>query len=282
MNAKILGKKPARRLVAPMVRVFSVSAIALALSVFATESHADDVGAFGGGGGGPFRTACESGHFVVGLDTMATHVIDGIAPVCGDRRNDALATYGRPLAGGVAGTVRKPRCPPDSVLTILHVFIDNAQLVNRVGFTCWNTRTNEMTDSFPDYGGEAVSDLRLVCPLGEVGTGIYGRAGTAIDQLGLTCGKWQVAAATETPATPPPEKKTPDKTPPKTVKVLSDVDVYDAAGGNGAKTGTLVAGTQGVTLVEACANSWCHVNWPAGNGWVYNGTPPDFQSLDLS
>lgn len=281
MKTEILRKKPVRRLAASMARAFSVSAIALALSVFTMESHAEDVGAFGGGGGGEFRTACEPGHFLVGFDAAATHVIDGIAPVCGDRRNDALATYGRPWAGGLAGTVHKPRCPPDAVLTILHVFIDNGQLVSQVGFTCWNTRTNEMTNSFPEYGGEAVSDLRLVCPQGQVGTGIYGRAGSAIDQLGLTCGKWEVAAAVEAPppakVTPPPEKTTP---PPKTVKVLSDVDVYDATGGNGAKTGTLVAGTQGVTLVEACANNWCHVNWPAGNGWVYNG--PDYRSLDVS
>jgi hypothetical protein len=64
----------------------------------------------------------------------------------------------------------------------------------------------------------------------------------------------------------------------KFVTVLLDVDVYNASGGNGPKTGTLAAGTQGVTLVER-KDPWYHVKWPAGNGWVYSG--PGYQSLKL-
>lgn len=54
--------------------------------------------------------------------------------------------------------------------------------------------------------------------------------------------------------------------------VNQGVDIYRAPGGNDAdKTGTtLEAGTQAVTLVESQA-PWYHVNWPAGDGWVYSG-----------
>jgi hypothetical protein len=57
------------------------------------------------------------------------------------------------------------------------------------------------------------------------------------------------------------------------------VDLYQAPGGAGPPTGTLEAGTPNVTLLEPCNDSWCHVRWPAGEGWVYSG--PDYQSLAL-
>jgi hypothetical protein len=176
---------------APIARVFVVAAIALALSVLAIESYARDVGAAGGGGGGEFRITCEPGGQLVGFDVIATHVLIAIAPVCGDRKKSPTDTYGRPWVGGEAtGNTYKPRCELDAVITILHVFWDKTPLVNRLGFTCWHTRNNRMTNSSPSYGGEAVGNKRLICPQGEIATGIYGRAGGAIDQLGLICGPW--------------------------------------------------------------------------------------------
>jgi hypothetical protein len=61
------------------------------------------------------------------------------------------------------------------------------------------------------------------------------------------------------------------------VTVVLSVDVYGAPGGDGPTTGSLAAGTAGVQLVEACQGDWCHVRWPAGEGWVYSG--PDYNSL---
>jgi hypothetical protein len=67
--------------------------------------------------------------------------------------------------------------------------------------------------------------------------------------------------------------------PQKTVTVALAVDLYDSPGGEGNQTGVLQPGTKKVTLVEPCADSWCHVRWPAGQGWVYSG--PDYPSLKL-
>lgn len=59
------------------------------------------------------------------------------------------------------------------------------------------------------------------------------------------------------------------------------VEVFDAAGGNGNKTGELSAGDR-VALAGACRDNWCNVLGPTvpnGNGWVYQG--PDYKSLNL-
>jgi hypothetical protein len=68
--------------------------------------------------------------------------------------------------------------------------------------------------------------------------------------------------------------------------VIADVEVYDAPGGNGNSIGVLRSNnkTTKVSLLEPCQDSWCHVKGdavPTGEGYVYSGTPPDFQSLDF-
>lgn len=191
MKTSILDKKHFARIATPMARGLMVAASALALCLSATQSEAGDVGAGGGGGGGAFRISCEAGDQLVGLDVIATHVLIAVAPVCGNRKLSPTDTYGRAWVGGEAeGGSYKPRCELDAVITILHVFWDKTPLVNRVGFTCWHTRNMRMTNSPASYGGEAVGNTRLICPQGQIATGIYGRAGGAIDQLGLICGPW--------------------------------------------------------------------------------------------
>lgn len=271
--SRSLGAKVSRMAAAAL-------AVAAAMLLPPVNAQAADAGALGGGGGGEFRIRCEPGDQLVGIDTMATHVIDFIAPVCGNRRTDPLATYGRPSVGGQVGTLRKPRCPPSGVVTILHVFIDRTPLVSRVGFTCWNIVNNAMSDSFADYGGESVNDRRLICPPGEIGVGIYGRAGTAIDQLGLICEPWQVAAVQPPPpiAVPGPQPGQPQPPPQgQAVTVRLTVELYNLPDGVGQKIGDLAAQTPGVTLLEPCRDNWCHVTWPGGTGWVFDG--PEYDSL---
>ena len=99
----------------------------------------------------------------------------------------------------------------------------------------------------------------------------------------------QVAAAPPPPPppagndAPPPKGGDQVAAPPppgqKFVAVVQSVDLYAKPGGKGRPKGTLEAGTEKVTLLEPCSDNWCHVKWPAGQGFVYSG--PDYQSLQL-
>jgi len=69
--------------------------------------------------------------------------------------------------------------------------------------------------------------------------------------------------------------------PAQTAKVILGVDVFDAPGGAGNRTGALNADTI-VGFVACQPDNWCHVNGnnvPNGDGWVYSG--PDYQSLQI-
>jgi hypothetical protein len=70
---------------------------------------------------------------------------------------------------------------------------------------------------------------------------------------------------------PPPPGPGPGPGPGGGVTVLQPVDVYSEDEGGGQVVGVLEEGTQGVTLVGACHDGWCHVNWPEGDGYVYDG-----------
>lgn len=173
----------------PYFREKLLALLVLPVVLCSAQAQAGDVGALGNErGGGPFRIACEPGDPVVGFDIWFTHVVQKIAPICGNTKTRA-GTYGRPTAGQASGNpTAHMECPPGGVLTILHVFTDKTPLVSGVGFTCWTAATAKNTDHPPPSTGLAVKNQRFLCPRGEMGIGIYGRAGTAIDQLGLTCG----------------------------------------------------------------------------------------------
>lgn len=94
---------------------------------------------------------------------------------------------------------------------------------------------------------------------------------------------------TKPPAAPPVQPPAPPAQQSgggQTATVIADVDVYKAAGGAGKSLGVLRSNnkTTKVSLVAPCQDNWCHVEGapvPTGEGWVYSGTFPDFQSLQF-
>jgi hypothetical protein len=239
-----------------------LAASACALVLMAMPVQAVDVGALGGQGGGEFRTACRPGDALVGIDALEKNgVITRVAPICGDRRVSSTDTYGSPWAGTDDGARHQVACPPDAVLTILHVFADTTPLVSRIGFTCWNMKTNEMTNRLPDFGGVDTGNQRFFCPDGHIGSGIYGRAGTAIDQLGLSCEPIPVAVTA-----PPPEEVAPDPQPQPAqvlVRATMDTDIYDAPQGNYVRMFAVT--DPPIELVGCRDDRWCQLV----EGWVW-------------
>ncbi len=113
-----------------------------------------------------------------------------------------------------------------------------------------------------------------------------GQAGLGAGERHLPASRGCAAAAAPPPAgndAPPPKGGDQVAAPPppgqKFVAVVQSVDLYAKPGGKGRPKGTLEAGTEKVTLLEPCSDNWCHVKWPAGQGFVYSG--PDYQSLQL-
>jgi hypothetical protein len=81
----------------------------------------------------------------------------------------------------------------------------------------------------------------------------------------------------EEAAVPPAEENAPPEQ--DFITVERSVDLYAKPGGVGKRKGILHAGTKKVQLLAPCADHWCNVKWPKGQGWVYSG--PGYQSLAL-
>jgi hypothetical protein len=159
----------------------------------------------------------------------------------------------------------------------------NARVIIRV--TGPAAKEQNITSNFSNQHGVFFAELSTAKVCAQAGPITF----TAEDQdrppsppVTMTCKAGQVAAV---PA-PQPDPVQPQPAPQpqagglkKFVRVALDVDVYDAPGGGGQVIGMLGAGTRGVRLLGPCADSWCNVIWPAGQGWVYSG--PGYDSLNL-
>lgn len=292
----------------PIVRVVAVS-IGFSLSMqFATASYARDIGALGGAGGSEFRSNCRPGDVIVGFEIQIGKALDAVRAQCvslnPQRTEYASEIYALTNFGGHGGNQTALSCKTGYAVRHLHVYMDSSKIVNEFRITCQALNSGDWHDEAPlrleGETGVSIGDVRFSCGDGEWATGIYGRYGSLIDQLGLQCEKLVVEtppSQAEPPilggpgpggkviekipgdigaAPPPPPPPPPPATP--TCTVLLSVDVYSAPGGTGQQKGVLAAGTQGVTKLEGPNDNWYHVKWPAGDGWVYSG--PDYTSLN--
>jgi hypothetical protein len=128
-------------------------------------------------------------------------------------------------------------------------------------------------------GGPEGTCSLLYSPDGKQLVGTCGTGGTSVRASGSRVSAANVSAATAGNAVPQPTAAPAPAAGARAVTVAQSVDLYAAAGGNGDATGSLEAGTAGVTLVEPCQGDWCHVKWAGHEGWVYNGA--DYRSLSF-
>lgn len=320
-------------------------ALALAVGALAmvSETVARDAPAVGRKGGGPFRSECGTGAVLVGFKIRAGKALDNILPVCTfldatkrgwggkvfDQRNGPR--------GGGGGKAQTLMCANGQAVKSLQIVYDRHLLVQRFDMRCGNIGSGQVVATHRSRtDGQRFGDAPSACSGNhEWATGIHGRHGALVDQLGLICNvpwasahcdgyatgavqqanearklkcanlsttsvRWSTNKARHVEgctnlrgntawltAETATRKKFLDacrKTaggggggnggdvppPPRTVTVVRDTNLFDGMEGNA--TGRILReGTRGVTLVEPCIRNWCHVRWPAGQGWVYSG-----------
>ncbi|MDQ1255705.1 MAG: hypothetical protein QG656_298, partial [Candidatus Hydrogenedentes bacterium] len=169
-----------------------VGAAVLAATVCVSGLQARDVGALGGDGGAPFRLTCQTGTVLVGIYMFSGSALDAVMPACAwlnpDKTDWVQPSRGLQWVGGSGGDFQHVFCNPGFVVRHLHVFMDGHRMVNHIRITCADLDSPAWHDSFPEeIGGVAVGDVRFDCGDHEWASGIYGRAGDLIDQIGLQC-----------------------------------------------------------------------------------------------
>lgn len=273
----------------------------------------------GGTGGAPFRSECRRNDVVIGFNLRYGVAIDAIVPICiplNPERTEWAGEAYEPTQyfGGSGGSYYKLACQPgDAVREVELTPGDWGDhfVVRKIDLWCYDLQSGTKNFVSMPYPRETRPRLpvKIGCGSNEWVTGIYGRSGALVDQLGLVCDTIQPSAppkikpigkkpqppigvvtkpdldlgkiitkpggAPEAPAPQTPEK------PQNLASVVLDVDVYKAPG-KGKRIGVLRKGSQ-VTLIEPCrGNNWCHVGGeavPNGEGWVYSG--PDYRSLQF-
>lgn len=288
------GKKHFACFTAPAARAIMAGAIALALSVFATESSAEYATRYLGGiGGGSYRSPCRPNDVLVGVHIRSGNAVDAITAICSplnpSRTDWAGETYQPTQAwGGGGGSPKALRCRQGDAVHRLKVQQgpwDIVTVVKGIGLLCGDLDAAHYYEVVQGAQSTVSGSGEVKCNDGDWATGIFGNSGALVDSVGLLCDHIAPATTTTPPSaaatTPPPTADRPDKSMKKgkLVSVEESVDVCRAAGGcdEDTRIAVLEAGTQSVLLLGSCADNWCHVKWPAGEGWVYDG--PDYDSL---
>ncbi len=169
---------------------------------------------YGGGGGGDFNVQCPSGQVLVGFNVRTGSRVDRVQPICGTLNlveDTATSTWTYRVTrgglttlaavGGSGGTAYDMDCAGDQVAVGL-VGRAGSEL-DQIGLIC---ATLQVTGTPGSYGGSTRDAVTLTSRGGNGGSafsftcaggpgtggairGIFGRAGSRVDGLGVTCGE---------------------------------------------------------------------------------------------
>ncbi len=148
----------------------------------------------GGGGGTAFFDACPIGYVGTGLNIRYGNWLDQIQLICRKLNLDGTlgATATTPARGGGGGVPATGHCANNQIMAgqMFHA----STWISRVGTPCATAaRLKYATggdDSWLFMPGNSTGPFSFTaCPAGQAITGISGRAGSWVDQLGFKCGK---------------------------------------------------------------------------------------------
>lgn len=187
-----------------LVALCLLAAPLLAPSAFAER----EAGSFGGQGGSPFHGTC-SPKALAGVFLRAGKALDAVMIDCGTLNKNGTVTDvigdAHFHAGGSGGDPFGSTgqfCPKNALVTGMRVWKDHNNIVNSFILRCTSMTDGTNTWTTMQAGGEAINDpVKILCKKDEIGTGIYGRAGSLIDNIGLLCADNPMKVA----AAPPPD-----------------------------------------------------------------------------
>lgn len=173
-------------------------------------------------GGTPFHARCEQGEILVGLAMRANEIFDAVAPMCARLASATTLVEGSTRVyprtfGGPRGNEGTLLCSGNTPVVLSAEILAHGRdaKVSSVALHCnastaTATTSSQRSVSYEGRGSEnwgetSIGDDRgsyLMCPPGEVGVGIWGRSGGAVDALGLICDE----PVLHSPATPAPPR----------------------------------------------------------------------------
>ncbi len=177
--------------------IMQKAAIALSfgmgLGLLSTSALADDVGPYGGGGGGDFRSECRPGHALIGINLRSGTALDAVVAICIPLNQEKTEWGGEAYEptqywGGGGGGYQKAACNPGDVVTKLRVFRgpwNDIVVVKGFTITCKDLGSDYSYVVAPTSGGTVTGKNTMKCS--EIATGIHGGSGTMVDSLGLVC-----------------------------------------------------------------------------------------------
>jgi hypothetical protein len=186
--------------------------VLLLAALAAGPAAAGEIAAFGGPGGGPFRSECPPWSYVVGLAGGVGEWLDSIEPLCApiqpaEQRIGPGTPNGHRYGGGGGGPFTVA-CPVGYALggwrfdMVVNSDMDPT-FVNGIVLDCrlLGSPGQTYTAQIGDYGAVLTKDVAVIaqmgwdrpadaqaCPPHELVTGIHGRYGAHVDALGLICG----------------------------------------------------------------------------------------------
>ena len=179
-----------------------ISACILSSVTLVFPAYAETLtGTSGGTGGGAFKQSCRSGFVLRGIGAKVGSWVDGVTPVCtvafghlkGSTQEDGLGWF-----GGDGGDNKNTLCSKgEAVLGISAtsgMLTGHIRGVTELSFLCGTPAGDSggsVSGSTPIGGPNKPNSIKafLKCPRGLVATGIYGRSGKWLDQIGLICNK---------------------------------------------------------------------------------------------
>ena len=179
-----------------LTATFLIPSLAIAVPAYAEVRTAAE----GGGGGGPFAASCPTGYMLRGLTVRSGSYIDAVTadcinpfknlpPLSIDERR--VGFYGG-NGGGEASVLCANKQNPYEMGVISGMVTERIRAVTSLQFRCGPTPPGSPDDvSYtPNAGGPDKPSWHkslLRCPVGLVPTGVFGRSGKWVDQIGLIC-----------------------------------------------------------------------------------------------